>query len=178
MDESLKALCRVKETNQRGYILYESTEIIWRRQNYIDRRQISAARGWQWGKGTECKGALGNLVGDGSILRLDCGGGYTTVHISQNSSTANVKSVSFPEHKSCRLAVWKCKTLLSPAVSPKHFPEPVSSHLCAPPRSYLPSRCLFVNAFFPSHGLDNSDASGFPLNLTFPKRPFSLSHQN
>lgn len=54
----------------------------------------------------EYKAALGNLLRDGSVLRLDCGGGYTTVHVSQNSSTANVKSVSFPEHKSsCRLAV-------------------------------------------------------------------------
>ena len=53
----------------------------------------------------EYKGVPGNLLGDGSVLRLDCGGGYTTVHISQNSSTANVKSVNFPEHKSCRLAV-------------------------------------------------------------------------
>lgn len=75
MDASLKALCRVKETNQRGYILYESTVIIWRRRNYSDRRQISAGRGWHWEKATECKGALGNLVGDGSVLRLDCGGG-------------------------------------------------------------------------------------------------------
>ena len=50
-------------------------------QNYRDRKQIN----WSWGKGSLQRGQEGIFWGDGTILHIDCGDGYTTVCISQKS---------------------------------------------------------------------------------------------
>lgn len=54
-----------------------------------------AAGGWRWEKGVSTKGPQGTLLGGGSILKLDCGGAYTTVHICQNSSNCQPKECEF-----------------------------------------------------------------------------------
>lgn len=48
-----------------------------------------AASGSGWGEGTECKEAWGNSCSD------DCGGGYTTTDVCQNSSMYTLKIAEF-----------------------------------------------------------------------------------
>lgn len=42
------------------------------------------AQGWEWREGLTTKGQEGIFGGDGIVLYLDCGSGYTTTYICQN----------------------------------------------------------------------------------------------
>jgi len=55
--------------------------------NHCDKSRLVVTWGWDWGKGTDCKGAEDNFL---EVLGLDFGGGYPTV--CQNSSICTLKN--------------------------------------------------------------------------------------
>lgn len=63
----------------------------WKRQNYSDKNSSEVARGWEWEKGSTTKGHKEIFSGNGTVLYLDCGGGYATVYNLENSSNCTFK---------------------------------------------------------------------------------------
>lgn len=72
------------QTQKSRYWVISFTCILQKAKNYGRKTDRGL---WRVGaeKGADCRGAQKNFRGDGNVLHLDCGGGYTTVHVYQNS---------------------------------------------------------------------------------------------
>lgn len=91
-----------KKTDQKSYILYAFIYVLFlKRHNFRDKKHINGLPGaGSGGEGLTIKrGHGGNFCDDRTVLYLDCGGNYVSVHLCQNSQTYVVYRVNFNVHK-------------------------------------------------------------------------------
>ena len=91
MDGSQKHFAGQMQPDTKGYVLYESTDMIfWKRQNYTDRIQITSCQGLQVGK---------RKRGTKEFFRM-IAMFYTTLFIFQTNQTTYFKRGNFNIYKS------------------------------------------------------------------------------
>lgn len=84
--------------NQTQKIIYCMIQCIWNSKmdkNIMIESRWVFAQGQGWEEGINCYRAQENLGDDGNVTYLDCGDGYTTTHICQNSSNCTLKVGKF-----------------------------------------------------------------------------------
>lgn len=79
----------MKEARLKRHILnYTISKKLWKSQNYRKRKWVSGLRAREWEEGLNAKEAQeGSLWGDETLARLDFGGSYMTMHLSELKRT-------------------------------------------------------------------------------------------